>query len=89
MGAMGAMLVTKEQVYKVAAPIVKRRSTVGAGDSMVAGIIFYLFRGKSLIEAMQYGVACGTAATMNSGTELCKKDDVERLYALIRKSHRD
>jgi 6-phosphofructokinase 2 len=30
------------------------------------------------------GVACGTAATMNPGTELCRKEDVDRLLSLMR-----
>ncbi len=83
MGAAGAMLVTKDIVKTVTPPPVVRKSTVGAGDSMVAGITFYLSKGKSLIEAVQYGVACGTAATMNDGTELCKKQDVDKLFAII------
>jgi 6-phosphofructokinase 2 len=58
-------------------------STVGAGDSMVAGIILSLSRGMALKEAMKYGVACGTAATLNPGTELCKLEDVEKLYQLM------
>jgi 6-phosphofructokinase 2 len=86
MGAAGAMLVTGEFAEIITAPPVLRKSTVGAGDSMVAGIVFYLTQGNSLLEAIQYGVACGTAATMNAGTELCKKEDADRLYALIIKN---
>jgi 6-phosphofructokinase 2 len=37
---------------------------------------------------VQYGVACGTAATLNPGTELCKKEDADRLYALIHDGRR-
>jgi 6-phosphofructokinase 2 len=84
LGASGAMLVSKEQVFKIAAPVVKTKSTVGAGDSMVAGIAFYISKGKSLYEALQYGVACGTAATLNNGTGLCRKEDVERLFEQIK-----
>ncbi len=83
MGSAGAMLVTKELALQIMPPAVKRKSTVGAGDSMVAGIVLSLTRNKSLTEAVQYGVACGTAATMNSGTELCRKEDAEHLYKLI------
>lgn len=85
MGALGAMLVSREGTYKVDAPIVKGQTTVGAGDSMVAGIVLYISQGKSLLEALQYGVACGTAATLNAGTSLCNKDDVDRLFELIKK----
>ena len=87
MGAAGAMLVTEQIAEIFTPPVVDRKSTVGAGDSMVAGIVFYLAQGKTLLQAVQYGVACGTAATLNAGTELCKKDDADRLYNLISKSH--
>ena len=84
MGVAGAMLVAKDEVYKIAAPVVKRKSTVGAGDSMVAGIVLKIAEGKNLKEALQYGIACGTAATMNAGTQLCSKDDVDKLFAAIK-----
>jgi 6-phosphofructokinase 2 len=83
MGAAGAMLVTSENAETFTPPEVERKSTVGAGDSMVAGIVYYLKQGKSLSQAVQYGVACGTAATLNAGTALCKKADADRLYSLI------
>ncbi len=85
MGAEGAMLVTKDIQEIYSSPKVERKSTVGAGDCMVAGIIYSLSLNKSLQEAVRYGVACGTAATMNSGTELCRKEDAE---ALMTKVHR-
>ncbi len=87
MGAAGAMLVTGEIAEICTPPVVERKSTVGAGDSMVAGIVFYLAQGKSLLQAVQYGVACGTAATLNAGTELCKKEDADRLYLQVQTSN--
>jgi 6-phosphofructokinase 2 len=87
MGAAGAMLITDEIAEIFTPPAVLRKSTVGAGDSMVAGIVFYLSQGKSLLQAVQYGVACGTAATLNAGTELCKKEDADRLFALVQVLH--
>ena len=84
MGPTGAMLVTKDLALQIVPPSVKRKSTVGAGDSMVAGIVLYLEAKKTLTDAVQYGVACGTAATMNAGTQLCRKEDAELLYKLIR-----
>jgi 6-phosphofructokinase 2 len=87
MGSAGAMLVTKDIAVTITPPAVKRKSTVGAGDSMVAGIVFYLSQGKNIFDAARYGVACGTAATMNSGTELCKKEDADFLYAGLSNNH--
>ena len=83
MGQTGAMLVTRDIVKQIIPPPVKRKSTVGAGDSMVAGIVLQLSANKSLLEAIKYGVACGTAATMNPGTQLCNKEDVNQLFKWI------
>jgi 6-phosphofructokinase 2 len=84
MGASGAMLVTKDLVIEAPAPTVKKRSTVGAGDSMVAGMVSALSDGRSWLEVLHYGIATGTATTMNAGTELCRKEDVERLYKWLK-----
>jgi len=83
MGPLGAWLINEEKRYFVEAPPVEKKSTVGAGDSMVAGITYSLQKGKTLKEAIQFGVACGSAATMNDGTQLFNKSDAERLYAQI------
>lgn len=83
LGAAGAVLITSTETYKATPPKVDQKSTVGAGDSMVAGIVYSLGRGMSLEQSLRYGVACGTAATMHPGTELCSKKDADALYALI------
>ena len=83
MGPAGAMLVTKDYSERIVAPTVKKLSTVGAGDSMVAGMVWLLEQQKPLAEVVRFGVACGTAATMNQGTQLFKKEDVLRLYEWI------
>ncbi|OQP63871.1 phosphofructokinase [Niastella vici] len=83
MGPSGALLVTRDGCEHVPVPAVKKQSTVGAGDSMVAGMIWMLSQGRSLRETVRFGVACGTAATMNPGTRLFVKDDVYRLYNWI------
>jgi 6-phosphofructokinase 2 len=84
LGAAGAMLVSRDEVIQMVPPVVKRRSTVGAGDSMVAGMVLCLSQGRSLKDALRFGIACGTAATLNEGTELCHKADVEKLYPMVR-----
>lgn len=80
MGPQGACIVSAAGADYVPAPSVKKRSTVGAGDSMVAGLVHGLSEGRSLRETARLGVACGTAATMNPGTELFRQADMERLY---------
>jgi len=83
LGADGAILVTKDETHLVKAPKVEKKSTVGAGDSMVGGMVWALSQNKTLKEVIQLGVCCGTAATMNEGTQLFKAEDVMRLLKNI------
>lgn len=85
LGADGAILVTKEETHLVKAPKVEKKSTVGAGDSMVGGMVWALSQNKTLKEVIQIGVCCGTAATMNEGTQLFKVEDVMKLLQDIEK----
>ncbi len=81
LGPRGAMLASKENgITYVVPPTVPQQSAVGAGDSMVAGMVMSLVKGCSLDEVVRYGVAAGTAATMTPGSELCRKDDTEKIY---------
>ena len=80
LGPNGAFLVTKDKTEFVAAPKVIKKSTVGAGDSMVGGMVWALSQNKTLKEVLQWGVSCGTAATMNEGTQLFKLEDAEKLF---------
>ncbi|MDN3678054.1 1-phosphofructokinase family hexose kinase [Flavobacterium paronense] len=82
LGADGALVVTKDFAEHFPAPKVKKISTVGAGDSMVAGIVLKLSKGKSIQEAIKYGLASGSATTMNPGGVLCTKEDADRLYLI-------
>lgn len=83
LGARGAMLASGAGIEYVSPPTVAVKSTVGAGDSMVAGMVLAVQKGMNYLEILRYGVACGTATTMNPGTSLCKLDDVERIFALL------
>ena len=80
LGPQGAVLVTKDSYEFVPAPNVAKKSTVGAGDSMVGGMVWALSQNKSLKEVIRWGVACGSAATMNEGTQLFKGSDAQRLF---------
>jgi 6-phosphofructokinase 2 len=80
LGPQGAYLITKDLNEHIPAPTVKKLSTVGAGDSMVAGMVSVLARGGSYQEMVRMGVACGSAATMNAGTQLFKQEDAMRLF---------
>lgn len=86
LGAGGALLVTAADTRHVRTPTVPIRSKVGAGDSMVGGIVVALARGMALPDAVRFGVAAGAAAVMTAGTELCRREDVESLVERMRSS---
>jgi 6-phosphofructokinase 2 len=85
LGPQGAGLVTKDSYDYVPAPNVAKKSTVGAGDSMVGGMVWALAQNKPLKEVLRWGVACGSAATMNEGTQLFKLEDAKRLFEWVNK----
>ena len=80
LGANGALLATAEGVRRFAAVPVDGQSSVGAGDSMVAGIVLGLVRGLVLDKAVKFGMAAGAATLLRPGTELCRRADAAGLY---------
>jgi 6-phosphofructokinase 2 len=52
---------------------------------MVGAMTAALTEKRPLEEAVRFGVAAGAAAVMNDGTELCRREDTERLYSSVRR----
>ncbi|MFP4365238.1 MAG: 1-phosphofructokinase family hexose kinase [Spirochaetia bacterium] len=80
LGAAGALWVKADTVQRLRTPTVPVKSKVGAGDSMVAGLVLALARGEDLYPAIQFGIAASAAAVMTPGSELCRKEDTEELF---------
>jgi 6-phosphofructokinase 2 len=55
LGPQGAVLVTKDSYDYVPAPMLLKKSTVGAGDSMVGGMVWALAQNKPLKEVLRWG----------------------------------
>ena len=83
-GKDGLIVANGGKILKVIPPQVEIRSTVGAGDSAVAGLVLKLSQGDGIEEACRLAVAAGTAATLTPGTELCRRQDVERLLPQVK-----
>jgi len=83
LGMAGALAVRAEGVERVVSPTVPVRSTVGAGDTLLAGIVLRLQQGRTFSEAVRFGVAAAAATVMRPGTDLCRPEDAERLYEQI------
>ena len=87
LGAQGALLATTELVERIPAPPVKKLSSVGAGDSLLAATLLKLAAGRGWAEAVRYGVAAGSAAIMVEGSQLCRLTDTERLFDWLQAHH--
>jgi 6-phosphofructokinase 2 len=82
-GSQGAVLVTKTEAWKAVPPKVKVDSAVGAGDSLLAGVLVAKADGKPWDEVLRLGVACGTATAMSPGTDLCYVKDIEAILPQV------
>ena len=83
LGKKGALLATSEGAWLAEAPVVKPISTVGAGDSSIAGFLAAVSEGKSIEEALCTAVAYGTAACLQAGTKPPIMADVARLLLAV------
>ncbi|HGD3838406.1 TPA: 1-phosphofructokinase [Streptococcus agalactiae] len=78
MAGDGALLVTPEASY-FAKPIKGEvKNSVGAGDSMVAGFTGEFVKSKNPVEALKWGVACGTATTFSD--DLATAEFIQDIY---------
>jgi 6-phosphofructokinase 2 len=83
LGDKGALLATKEETWRAEPAPVDVVSSIGAGDSLVGGMAWALDAGLPVSECFRYGVAAGSAALLAPGTQLCKREDVERLLPSV------
>jgi 1-phosphofructokinase family hexose kinase len=80
MGKAGALAVDGDGAWLIAAPRIAEQNPIGAGDSLVAGLVWALDRADSLAEALRWGVACGAATAASPGTAVGERAAVEQLY---------
>jgi len=83
LGAQGAVWVGAEGAWRAVPPRVEVDSALGAGDALLAGVLVARADGADPAEALRLGVACGTATALTPGTELCRRDDVERVRGQV------
>ncbi len=86
LGAKGAVLACRDGVFAVPAPHIDVRSTIGAGDSSIAGFIAAHIEGKGALRCLKLAVAFGSAACLSSGTKPPQKKDIKKLAKIIKKT---
>lgn len=79
LGAQGALAASEAGVCRARPPALQIVSSIGSGDSLLAGLATGLLRGDDLPEALRLGVACGAADALTIGGGLIALDEVQRL----------
>ncbi len=84
LGKDGALLVDETGAWLAGSPTIEERNPIGAGDSMVGGLVWRLSLGESLRDALPWGLACGAATASQDGTAVGSRDQVAALVAAAR-----
>jgi 1-phosphofructokinase family hexose kinase len=84
LGARGAVLESRDESLFVEAPKISPVSTIGAGDSSIAGFLAALIEGGSMRECLCRAVAFGCASCLTEGTLPPRKADIDSLLGKIK-----
>ena len=84
LGPQGALLVCKEGTMIAVPPEINARSTIGAGDSSIAGFLSAAIKGYSAEESLKTAVAYGTAACLTDGSLPPLPSDIAAIEAKIK-----
>lgn len=76
MGREGSIILDKNEAFRVYPFPITPKSTVGAGDSMVAALVYSLLQNKSLREIARWTTAAGTVTASKEGTQVCTLSEV-------------
>lgn len=83
LGAEGACLLCRDGWFSVRPPKIEVKSTIGAGDSAVAGFIAGFVRGCGAEGCLKSAVAYGSAACMEPGTRPPKAENIQKVLASL------
>ena len=82
-GESSTIALADDGLWEARPPEIAACSTVGSGDSMVAGLAIAMNEGMSFPEALRLGTAAGAATAMTTGTQLGDAREIERLRELV------
>jgi 1-phosphofructokinase family hexose kinase len=84
LGRVGALYSDGQNIWQAEPPQVDERNPIGAGDALVAGLVWALSRDYGGPEALRWGVVCGAAAASLDGTAMGSRSLVENLARQVR-----
>ena len=79
-GAKGAVMACEAGTFVGTSPSITPRSSIGSGDSMIAGMLWALGQGKPADEALRWGLAAGAATALTDGSAIGDKATIEQLF---------
>ncbi|UOF92835.1 1-phosphofructokinase [Fodinisporobacter ferrooxydans] len=82
-GEKGSIMVSAAGTCKAIPPVITPVSTIGAGDSTVAGFVSKYLQTKDLIRSLRFANACGVATTLKPGSQVCSRIEVENMLDQI------
>ncbi|MCK9174772.1 MAG: 1-phosphofructokinase [Desulforhopalus sp.] len=86
LGKKGALLVSEGRAWLASSPEIVEGNPTGAGDSMVAGMVWGLSQGDSMPDALCKGIACGAATASQNGTAVGTLEQVKELLEKVQLS---
>ncbi len=81
LGAGGLLLATNDAAVFATPPNVPVKNVTGAGDALLAGLVYAMERTMPLAEQARWGVAAGTASAMHEGVGVVTRASVKQIYA--------
>ena len=83
LGEDGAVMVDEDRAWLAASPKIAAANPIGAGDSMVAGIVWGLSQVDSMRDALCKGIACGAATASQKGSSVGTLSQVKEFFAQV------
>ncbi len=84
LGKAGAIFSDGQAAWLASSPTIQERNPIGAGDSMVGGLVYGLSQGKLVAEALRWGIACGAATASLAGTAVGSTELVHTLLDQVK-----
>ena len=83
LGEQGALLLHNGSCYRATPPVINAISTIGAGDSSLAGFIAAAKKGENPALCLQNAVTYGTAACLTEGSLPPTAEDIATIYSQV------
>ncbi len=82
-GEKGAAVACDDGCWVAVPPQIRAVSTVGSGDSMVAGFLSVLIRQGTIEDAIRWGTAAGAATAMTDGSDIGTAEQIRALLEQV------